>query len=1331
MSKIDKLSILGVRSFDNTRSETIAFHSPLTLIVGLNGSGKTTIIECLKYATTGELPPNAKTGGAFIHDPKLCGEKEVLAQVKVRFKSQDGVTMVCTRNLQLTVKKNARSMKTLEGNILMMRDAERMTMSSRVAEMDVRYDERIYPRIWFETKTDFAHLNQTMMPAYLGVSRAILDSVIFCHQEESLWPLAEPSKLKVRFDEIFEALKYTKAIESIKVMQKQKKDELKNLQKDEEMAKANKDRADKNQKQTMALSDEIEALRAKSDEKGEEIKEETRKAERAWKVAEEAGTIVAQLEGKRIAEKTKNESVQSLRENLTEMSDSDAELQQMLEQYEERVHAYEADVDEQKYKWQDLRKEIDESRARVSTKDRECGSYEAQQQKHEEQIQDRERLIKETARSHNIRGFDTDIDDAQVRAFMERITKMARDQNAAFERARADTQEKLQAAQKDLNSINEKKSALNSSKESSRQTISANDKKISSLQDGRNKVDVDEGGKVALEARLRESEAKRDSLTAEMASANWDSTIESIENDLRELDERKEKLDAELVEGTRQAGDTARLDHMQKELADRQRSLETMTGAHGNQITSIVGDGWTPATLEDDFRRAIEHHQSQVADAEKQRDGTGRESEQLTYKLETLRKDLKGKQSALKAAEKAIRDAVDVEPAEYPEEVRKMEETRDFNKADVDAFTKVLEYFDSCIKVANENNGCKTCSRSFLNDKEREKMLNAMAREKKKYEGGSKVKQELENSEQDLQAARAVSSDFDTWERLKQKEIPQLQKEEKKLVDSREALVAQLEEQDTRVNERQSGKRDAEAMSRTVQNIVKYHNDITSYEGQIKELTAKQKASGLSRGLEVIQQETKKINEEAKAVRSRLTKTTGDRDRAKAQQNQLNLDISDTHSKLNTAEYKLREKASLDGQINDYKKLTADEREKVKSYDQEIQSLAPQLSQAQAKYEDIARRGADKDRELQAETNKLNSSLNQLKLADQAITAYLDKGGPDQLKRARRELDNIREEIKKLEGEQSQITRDVKQLEDQLRNHAETKRSISDNQRYRRDLRALQDIRKELEQLEATNAEAEYASAQKEGSKHQMVRNKLAGEQAHVIGELKSKDDQLQQLIDDYKTEYKGAARSYRASHIKVETTKACVDDLGRYSGALDKAIMKFHSIKMEEINNIIGELWRKTYQGTDVDTILIRSESETGKANKSYNYRVCMVKQDAEMDMRGRCSAGQKVLASIIIRLALAECFGVNCGLIALDEPTTNLDRDNIRALAQSLAEIIKLRRQQPNFQLIVITHDEDFLREMGCQDFADYYYRVSRNEKQKSVIKMQSISEVGDGFY
>ena len=68
-------------------------------------------------------------------------------------------------------------------------------------------------------------------------------------------------------------------------------------------------------------------------------------------------------------------------------------------------------------------------------------------------------------------------------------------------------------------------------------------------------------------------------------------------------------------------------------------------------------------------------------------------------------------------------------------------------------------------------------------------------------------------------------------------------------------------------------------------------------------------------------------------------------------------------------------------------------------------------------------------------------------------------------------------------------------------------------------------------------------------------------------------------------------------------------------------------------------------------------------------------------MDMRGRCSAGQKVLGSIIIRLALAENFCSNCGILALDEPTTNLDSENIEGLANALVEILESKKRENNF--------------------------------------------------
>ena len=87
------------------------------------------------------------------------------------------------------------------------------------------------------------------------------------------------------------------------------------------------------------------------------------------------------------------------------------------------------------------------------------------------------------------------------------------------------------------------------------------------------------------------------------------------------------------------------------------------------------------------------------------------------------------------------------------------------------------------------------------------------------------------------------------------------------------------------------------------------------------------------------------------------------------------------------------------------------------------------------------------------------------------------------------------------------------------------------------------------------------------------------------------------------------------------------------------------------------------------------------------------MKKGDIPLDMRGRCSAGQKVLAAIVIRLALAETFCLNCGILALDEPTTNLDDANKTGLAAALARLIIARSKQQNFQLICITHDEVIL--------------------------------------
>uniref|UniRef100_A0A8C9GIZ8 Rad50/SbcC-type AAA domain-containing protein n=1 Tax=Piliocolobus tephrosceles TaxID=591936 RepID=A0A8C9GIZ8_9PRIM len=81
MTTLEKIGIQGVRSYCDERTETLEFYSPVTIIYGKNGSGKSTIIECLKVSCIGEFPTNAEKGKSFIHDPLVSNKMNVKGKI--------------------------------------------------------------------------------------------------------------------------------------------------------------------------------------------------------------------------------------------------------------------------------------------------------------------------------------------------------------------------------------------------------------------------------------------------------------------------------------------------------------------------------------------------------------------------------------------------------------------------------------------------------------------------------------------------------------------------------------------------------------------------------------------------------------------------------------------------------------------------------------------------------------------------------------------------------------------------------------------------------------------------------------------------------------------------------------------------------------------------------------------------------------------------------------------------------------------------------------------------------------------------------------------------
>jgi DNA repair protein RAD50 len=1298
MSSIDRLLIQGIRSFSPATAQVIKVFTPLTLIVGQNGTGKTTIIECLRYATTGELPPNSATGGAWLHDPKLMGESETLGEVRLSFTTPDGQYMVINRKLQLTVKKTTRSQKTLDGQLVMKKpNGERMVISSRVAELD------------------------NLIPKYLGVSKAILDAVIFCHQDDSLWPMSTPALLKKRFDEIFEAHKYTKAIDNIKAIRKKYAEELGKLEVEERHATEKKEKAARVEKQMEDLADEIEVHRRQVEEFDGQIKEAIKETDIAYTAAAKYEKIVAELEGKRIQAQTLEQSIESITLNMRRMNESDQELQTMQNEYEKHVERLVANKQELGTHWTQANTDLASLRKNLGSKQTEVGRLESEMQRYESQLVARQNLIKETATRHKIWDLDHDITGEVVQRFMDDLARAARDQQATYNKARQITQNKLAESRKSLDTLNETRSGLIKDKESCRLKLETNEKHINDLQRQVDTVDVDEGRKAVLEAHLQDVENQLKKAKAELHTAAWGQKIAEIDEKLSALQDRKDRLEAEQSEAARQAADLGQLDYLSKELKDKQKWLETSSYTHDSQFKKLLSIIWTPANLDETYKLVIADRSETVRNAEIHRDSLFRDHETCQFQFKDASNTVTSKRQKLEAAYKKVHDVIEDEPSQFPKSLKTVEENVTNLTVDKANFDSMKDYFKNCAQWADEKNACKLCERP-LKPSEKPK-FNQRLQALQDRKAALETAEELAFFESELANHRNVSSTYESWVQLTS-EIPVSEKALAEIEARRDDIGRKLEEAQEDVKTLNSRKSEVEALNKVVQSIIKCQGEIINYTNQLAELEAKAENTGSARGSSIIQDDIKQINTTVKNLNTQQKEFRSNKDRKQTQINSLEISSRDERVKLAEVTHKLTNKAALETRISDYRTDNANQRNAMQTVDDNIQPLSFQITQAQQLIQDETQRGNAQEQDLLAELSQTKESISHIDMASKEINNFVANDGPQALARGSKDMDSIKAKIEQTENAIKSIGRNVNKADEELRNHDDTKRAIADNLAYRLNKKKLAILKEEVEHLEQTNSAADKHRYEQVASQWAAKRSQLASDQATIVGSATTKHNQYTALEDEWKREYKDASQKYKEAHVRSTVTKEAISDLAKYASALDQAIMKYHGLKMEEINNSISNLWRQTYRGTDVDSISIRSEHESGKGNKSYNYRVVMAKQNTEMDMRGRCSAGQKVLASIIIRLALAECFSVNCGMIALDEPTTNLDRDNIISLARSLNELIKMRRNQKNFQLIIITHDEDFLRNMNCGELTDDYFRVSRNLKQKSEVKSQKIS-------
>lgn len=239
MALLHSLQICGIRSFSPDNNETIYFNTPVTLFLGQNGSGKTTIIESIRFALTSELPSGSSNGQGFLNDPKISNKSSTKGSIKIKFYDCQGHEITVSRFMMVTAKHGG-------------------GLTFKKVAVNVRRRDKDEPGNPQDISGRCIDIDNYCCTA-LNVSKSILNNVIFCHQENSAWPLDEPKRLKEKFDEIFDAVKYNKCVEILRKYIKEKHTNIKVLRERLSFKKS--------------LKEEVERRRGKYDEKNNKLTE--------------------------------------------------------------------------------------------------------------------------------------------------------------------------------------------------------------------------------------------------------------------------------------------------------------------------------------------------------------------------------------------------------------------------------------------------------------------------------------------------------------------------------------------------------------------------------------------------------------------------------------------------------------------------------------------------------------------------------------------------------------------------------------------------------------------------------------------------------------------------------------------------------------------------------------------------------------------------------------------------------------------------------------------------------------------------------------------------
>ncbi len=427
------------------------------------------------------------------------------------------------------------------------------------------------------------------------------------------------------------------------------------------------------------------------------------------------------------------------------------------------------------------------------------------------------------------------------------------------------------------------------------------------------------------------------------------------------------------------------------------------------------------------------------------------------------------------------------------------------------------------------------------------------------------------------------------------------------------------------------------------------------------------------------------LEKDVKTKKELLEKVIGSAEAARARMQDLNdslVQISSLGGKCPVCESKLTpaKKRMLIKQRKAKILALKEELEELMKKKKETEAELLQLEEARKKLEEMKKELEDFDSlKIELENNR-------------SIYLVLTENE----EKVRKELANLEKELASLQEKYKIASEDRQKLEMlmfQLNDYMEKSKRISElisqKEKY---MTKIMEIEKKLEGVDLGKKEKEFMELV--GKERELV-TKISGIE-NVIKEREIRLKDLEKTLHTVEKEKR-----------EIEKLEKIIRELKIFEKALTEVQSQLRKEFVTSVNHTMNKLWSTLYPYRDFEGIRLNIEEG--------DYVLQLFSRSGGWtNVEGFVSGGERSIACLALRIALALVLAPQLRIVFLDEPSHNLDSKSLSELA------VTLRERVGEFldQVILITHQEELIDAVTGKS-----YRLERDKVIDGVTKVELI--------